>query len=523
VTLTSSAGTIYLWSNGATTPSINITAAGNYTVQVTNASGCQSALSAATVVTVNALPATPTITANGPTTFCDGGNVTLSSSAGSTYLWSNGATTASINITTSGSYTVQVTNANGCQSALSAATVVTVNAIPATPTVTAGGSTTFCDGTSITLTSSAETIYLWSNGATTQSINITSSGSYSVQVSTASGCQSATSVATIVTVNALPVTPIITAESPTTFCDGDVVTLTSSPGMDYLWSNGASTPSVNITTAGNFTVQVSNASGCKSAQSVPTLVTVNALPLTTASNNGPVCAGTVLNLTGGPAGMTSYYWTGPGEFTSLLQNPSVSDSATLDMAGLYTLTVFNSNGCTNSVTQSVIVNETPIAVAGPDQDLKFIFETQMNAELSASETGEWSLIYGSGNISDIHSPTTSVNELSIGDNKFLWKVLNGNCEDTAEVKITVYDVFVPSVITPNGDGKNDNFKISEFSGKVELIIFNRWGNEEYRSDNYLNDWDGRNNKGAELPNDTYFYILKFENGRVLKGSVFIKR
>jgi gliding motility-associated-like protein len=523
VTLTSSAGTIYLWSNGATTPSINITAAGNYTVQVTNASGCQSALSAATVVTVNALPATPTITANGPTTFCDGGNVTLSSSAGSTYLWSNGLTTASINITTSGSYTVQVTNANGCQSALSAATVVTVNAIPATPTVTAGGSTTFCDGTSITLTSSAETIYLWSNGATTQSINITSSGSYSVQVSTASGCQSATSVATIVTVNALPVTPIITAESPTTFCDGDVVTLTSSPGMDYLWSNGASTPSVNITTAGNFTVQVSNASGCKSAQSVPTLVTVNALPLTTASNNGPVCAGTVLNLTGGPAGMTSYYWTGPGEFTSLLQNPSVSDSATLDMAGLYTLTVFNSNGCTNSVTQSVIVNETPIAVAGPDQDLKFIFETQMNAELSASETGEWSLIYGSGNISDIHSPTTSVNELSIGDNKFLWKVLNGNCEDTAEVKITVYDVFVPSVITPNGDGKNDNFKISEFSGKVELIIFNRWGNEEYRSDNYLNDWDGRNNKGAELPNDTYFYILKFENGRVLKGSVFIKR
>jgi hypothetical protein len=236
----------------------------------------------------------------------------------------------------------------------------------------------------VTLTSSAETIYLWSNGATTQSINITSSGSYSVKESTASGCQSATSVATIVTVNALPVTPIITAESPTTFCDSDVVTLTSSPGMDYLWSNGATTPSVNITTAGNYTVMVSNASGCKSAQSVPTVVTVNALPLTTASNNGPVCAGTALNLTGGPAGMTSYYWTGPYEFTSLLQNPSVSDSATLDMAGLYTLTVFNASGCTNSVTQSIIVNETPIAVAGPNQDLKFNFETQMNAELSVS-------------------------------------------------------------------------------------------------------------------------------------------
>jgi gliding motility-associated-like protein len=523
VTLTSSAGTSYLWSNGASTPDINVTTAGNYAVQVTNASGCQSLLSTATVVTVNALPATPTITDNGSTTFCDGGSVTLSSSAGSTYLWSNGATTASINITSSGSYAVQVTNAGGCQSVLSTATVVTVNALPATPTITPDGATTFCDGTSINLTSSSGTVYLWSNGATTQSINITSSGSYAVQVGNASGCQSATSVATIVTVNALPTTPAITAESPTTFCNGGGVTLTSSPGTDYLWSNGATTQSVNITTTGSYTVQVYNASGCQSATSVATVVTVNALPLITASNNGPVCAGSTLDLTGGPAGMTLYYWTGPDNFTSLLQNPSVSDSATLDMAGHYTLTVANANGCTNTATQSIIVNETPIADAGPDQDLKFDFETQMNAVLSASETGEWSLTSGSGHISDIHSPTTGVTELSPGENKFLWKVVNGNCENTAEVKITVHDLFVPSVITPNGDGKNDYFKISEFTGIVDLIILNRWGNEEYTKANYLNDWNGRNNKGAELPGDTYFYILKFENGRIKKGSVLIKR
>jgi gliding motility-associated-like protein len=247
------------------------------------------------------------------------------------------------------------------------------------------------------------------------------------------------------------------------------------------------------------------------------------LPLTTASNNGPVCIGSALSLTGSPADMTVYYWTGPGEFTSLLQNPSVSDSATLDMAGIYTLMVTNTNGCTNTATQNIVVNATPIANAGPDQELKFTFEAQMTAELSASETGEWSLISGSGHFSDIHSPTTRITELSIGENKFLWKVLNSKCEDTAEVKITVYDVFVPSVITPNGDGKNDNFKIGEYSGKIELIIINRWGNEEYSNGNYLNDWEGRNNKGAELPYDTYFYILKFENGRIKKGSVLIKR
>ena len=320
-----------------------------------------------------------------------------------------------------------------------------------------------------------------------------------------------------------PGIPTITAEGPTTFCEGDTVTLTSSAGNSYLWSSGETSPSITVSTAGSYTVKVTNENGCLSAASGSVAIVVNTLPVVSTGNNGPVCAGSALSLTGGPAGMMVYYWSGPGEFSSLLQNPLVTDSATLDMAGTYTLIVANTNGCTNTATQNIVVNAAPIAVAGPDQELKFTFETQMNAELSASETGEWSLISGSGHISDIHSPTTRVTELSIGENKFLWKVLNGNCEDTAEVKITVYDVFVPSVITPNGDGKNDYFKISEFSGKVELIIFNRWGNEEYRSGNYLNDWNGRNNKGAELPNDTYFYILKFENGKIIKGSVLIKR
>ena len=523
VTLTSSAGTSYLWSNGATTQSIDVTTAGSYTAKITNASGCLSVASAATVVIVSALPVTPTIITDGPVNFCDGGSVNLTSSAGISYLWSNGATTQSINISLSGSYTVIVTNGSGCQSAASAITNVTVNALPPTPTILATGPTTFCDGGSVTLTSSAGTSYLWSNGATTQSINVTKAGSYTIQVINASGCQSAYSVATIVTVNELPEIPTIKSYGPTIFCEGKTVTLASSTGTSYLWSNGATLPSITVSAPGDYTVKVTNVSGCLSASSGSATIVVNTLPVVTAGNKGSVCAGSTLRLTGGPAGMPVYLWTGPGEFTSSLQNPSVSDSATLDMAGTYTLVVTNDNGCTNTAAQNIVVNATPIAVAGPDQELKFSFETQMNAELSASETGEWSLISGSGHISDIHSPTTSINKLSIGENKFLWKVLIGNCQDTAKVKITVDDQIVPSVITPNGDGINDYFKISEFDGKVELIIFNRWGNEEFTDTNYLNDWNGLNNKGQELPNDTYFYIMKFDNGNVLKGSVLIKR
>ena len=89
-------------------------------------------------------------------------------------------------------------------------------------------------------------------------------------------------------------------------------------------------------------------------------------------------------------------------------------------------------------------------------------------------------------------------------------------------ELTLFKVY-PRIITPNGDGLNDYFKIAENIGNVELIIINRWGNEEYRNRNYLNDWEGQNNKGEKLPNDTYFYILIFENDTVKKGSVLIKK
>ena len=132
-------------------------------VKVINASGCQSAASVATVVTVNALPVTPTITASGPTTFCTGGRVTLRSVPATTYSWSNGATTRNINVSSPGSYTVQVTDANGCQSAVSLPAVVNVNALPV---VNVAADTTIPNGTSTTIhatvTGTSPFTYSWS-------------------------------------------------------------------------------------------------------------------------------------------------------------------------------------------------------------------------------------------------------------------------------------------------------------------------------------------------------------------------
>ncbi len=335
VFLTASTDGTYLWSNGATTKSINASSSGNYTVTVTCANGC-SATSPAIAVTVNQVAAT--ISASGSTSLCQGGKVTLTASEGSSYLWSNGATTRSIEVSTAGNYTVRVTNANGC-SATSPATAVTVNSLP-TAAITATGATTFCQGGKVTLTASEGSSYLWSNGATTRSIEVSTAGNYTVRVTNANGC-SATSPATAVTVNSLP-TAAITASGLTTFCQGGKVTLTASEGSSYLWSTGATTRSIEVSTAGNYTVTVTNANGC-SATSTATAVTVSAFPVATITAAGPTTitqtGNVVLNANTGTG--FSYQWYKGG----LAINAATNSTYTATTSGSYTVKVTNATGC----------------------------------------------------------------------------------------------------------------------------------------------------------------------------------
>ena len=503
VTLSAPTSTSYLWSNGATTQSITVTTAGSYTVQVGNASGCLSASSTATTVTVNALPAVPTITAGGPTTFCSGGSVTLSAPASTSYLWSNGATTQTITVTTTGSYTVTVSNAAGC-TRTSAPTSVTVNPAPATPTITAGGPTTFCTPGSVTLTSSSATGNTWSNGATTQSITVSASGSYTVTV-TSAGCSStstatvvtatatpatptitaggpttfcngntvtltssatsgntwstgattqsitvstagtytvtvgaagcsATSTGTTVTVNALPTTPTITAGGPTTFCAGGSVTLSAPTSTSYLWSNGATTQSITVTTAGSYTVQVGNASGCLSASSTATTVTVNALPaVPTITAGGPTtfCSGGSVMLSAPAA--TSYLWS----------NGATSQTITVNTAGNYTVQVTNASGCTSasSAVQSVVVNSNP---AQP------VITANGSTSLCNGSTVDLSSSYTTGNNWSTGSTAQSITVSTAGSYTVTVTDVNGCTATSAPVTVTSGGVGAAPAITVNG-------------------------------------------------------------------------
>ena len=271
-------------SRAITLAALTTTQGGVYTASYTDGNTCKA--SATFTLAVNALP-TAAITTTTATTFCTGGSVVLTSSAGSSYLWKNGtatiigATVQNYTASTAGSYTVEVTNAGGCK-ATSTATIVGVNALP-TVAITTNTPTTFCTGGSVVLTASAGSSYVWKNGTTTitgstaQNYTASTAGSYTVEVTNAGGCK-ATSTATTVTVNALP-TAVIIASGSTTIVSGGSVVLTASTGSSYIWKRGSTqvgtSQSYTAATAGSYTVEVTNANNCKATSSAMT-VTVNA-------------------------------------------------------------------------------------------------------------------------------------------------------------------------------------------------------------------------------------------------------
>lgn len=244
------------------TPTPSTTAAGTYVYYVAqqNADGYEGPRTMVTV-TVNALPAVPTINAIGATSFCTGGSVVLTSSAASGNVWSTNATTNAITVTTSGSYTVTVTDANSCSNT-SAATVVNVSNSPA-PTINASA-TQACSGDEVTLTASTADTYNWSNGATTQSITVTSSGSFTVTTTNTDACNGVgTSAATNVT---FTTSPTATAGFST---NGNVVTFTntSQNATSYSWDFGdftnssAATPVHAFAVNGTYTVVLTALNG----------------------------------------------------------------------------------------------------------------------------------------------------------------------------------------------------------------------------------------------------------------------
>jgi hypothetical protein len=358
VQLTASGGATYLWSTASTNPSIWVRAGGLYSVVVSN--GICSATTAQQV-SPRALP-TASVSAIGPLTFCRGQNVTFNANtgAGLSYQWQRngisvlGSTSSTFVADTTGNYQVIVRGSNGC-TASSSAMAVTSNPNP-TARLTPSTPIAFCQGDSARMSISGGATYLWSNNRTDTAFWVKTGGAYAVTVTDANGCTAY--AANTVTVNALPMATI-TAGGVTSVCPDDVVSLNAPVGTGYMYQwrrngNAIGTNRVfNATTAGAYTVNVTDANGCK-ANSDTTRVTIYSRPNVSFSNTIQSGTGSVVNFTNtSSAGTVRWYFGDALNSTSTQANPTFWYKSN----GTYSvrLVVTNANGCSDSTAASVLI------------------------------------------------------------------------------------------------------------------------------------------------------------------------
>ncbi|MBL0340934.1 MAG: hypothetical protein IPP71_08405, partial [Bacteroidetes bacterium] len=351
----------YLWNTGATTQTIAVNTAGTFTVTVTDGNSCIGT-SASVSTTVNPLP-TPSI--SGTLAFCAGGSTTLDAGAYSSYLWNTGATTQTISVNTAGTFTVTVTDGNGCEGSASVST--TVNPLP-TPSIT--GTLAFCAGGSTTLDAGVYSSYLWNTGATTQTIAVNTAGTFTVTVTDGNSCTGSASVST--TVNPLP-TPSITGTLA--FCAGGSTTLDAGVYSSYLWNTGATTQTISVNTAGTFTVTVTDGNGC-TGTSASVSTTVNPLPTPSISGTLTFCPSGSTTLDAGA--YSGYFWNTGATTQTILVNT----------AGTFSVTVVDGNGCSGT-SASVSTSITPAPTAVISGDANICTGNSTNLTINSTGTAPW--------------------------------------------------------------------------------------------------------------------------------------
>ncbi|HTB07629.1 MAG TPA: PKD domain-containing protein [Bacteroidia bacterium] len=350
-TITAGGGTpgyTYLWNGGQTTSSISPVSAGTYTVTVKDANGCTITANVTVPNTVSTLTATTTPT----NPLCNGGtgSATVTGPGGGTapytYVWSNAQTGTTATALTIGTYTVTITDANGC----TGTETVTITQ-PTAITTTTSSTPTNCSANTGTASVTASNgtpgyTYLWSNGLTSSNISNLSAGSYTVTVTDANSC---TTTATVVVASSgATITPTLT--STNVLCNGGntgTATVTGVTGgttpYTYSWSSGQITTNITGLTAGTYTITVTDANGCTGTASVtvsqPTVVTASA------SNTAALCNGgngtATVTAGGGTPGYTYSWSSGP------------TTSTMTASAGTYTATVTDANGCTVTATTTI--------------------------------------------------------------------------------------------------------------------------------------------------------------------------
>ncbi|MEO0582462.1 MAG: RHS repeat-associated core domain-containing protein [Bacteroidota bacterium] len=506
VSLSGPAGFAYLWSSGDTTQTITVDTIGSFTLTVIDSNGCESSLSSAVSTTVNPLPVQPIISASGPLQFCEGGTVQLSGPTNFAYQWNSGSNTQTITVDSSGSFHLVVIDTNSCASPASLPINVQVDTLPVQPIIDVPNNGIICSGDTLTLSGpTGLTSYLWSNGATTPSIQVDTVGNFSLIVFDSNNCESPVSDTIHTTIRPLPLAPSISINGPSELCTGDSVMISTTALGTYLWNTGDTTQSIVASQSGQYFLSVGDSLGCVSPTSDSVLVTVNPLPAQPSiiPLDTVICEGEIVELT--VVGEGSVLWSNGDTLSSIL----------VDSTSSWTVTVTDSLGCISTASTVAEVNVRTV----PDQPSIII---QPNDTLFANVAADFYEWYIDGVL--LPDSTQSIEALQSGSYRVI--AFNGPCaSDTSggvDVIVTnITKAFAGGVITIFPNPNSGVFLIDGVLPgitKVKVSIFDQRGR---KIQNYqLRTLDGVFREKIDLrPQPIGTYVVRLE----AKGEEFVQR
>lgn len=537
-TISATGATTYSWDNGAgTSASATVSPTNTTTYTVTGTTnGCT-----ATDQVVVTVGSSLTITTSSDLTICTGSSTTLTASGAVTYSWNNGAGTgASVTVspTTTTTYTVIGTDANGCMGQAQVTVTVAAN-LSLSATAVA-----MCEGGSKTITASGATNYTWSpatflSGNTGATVTFTagSTTTYTISGSDANGCTGTTTVTATVYPN-----PTIDAGNDKVLCFSNNVTLSGTgagTGGNYTWDNGvvngvAFKPQVGTIT---YMVTGTTANNCVGTDQV--IVTVEEAPsVSFTATQDQYCSPVIGVFTNTSPSTGNCLWVFDNGLTVGDCGPVTQ---TFSQPGVYgaKLTITSANGCVTSLYQNpmVIVEANPTASFIPHPVVFEItnpvvtFDNQSNG----ATTYEWD--FGDNGASSTQfEPFYKYPEEVASYVVILIAYSEHGCSDTAQYSVRAEEdllFYVPNAYTPDGDEFNNVFKPIFTSGfdpfDYNLLIFNRWGELVFESNNVAFGWDGIYNATGKMCQDgTYiwkieFKTLKNDERKIVKGHVNLIR
>lgn len=516
----------FQWSNGSTDQDLQNIASDNYSLTVTDAHSCTAALAQA----VRQAP--PILITESHTNALCFGSASASIStvpAGGfgnyQYSWNNGATTKNIYSLPAGLYTITVTDANSCTAEKTIA-VTQPDALLISESHNLPACNGFNDGTiSLTVTGgTANYQYQWSTGGNTSTINGVTIGVYAVTVTDANHCTASLnsivlakpdSVAVALEVNEVACAGANTGSIRTAATGG------SAP-YQYLWSNGSAMENLEQAALGVYAVTVTDANGCSVASSA-FIHEVPALEVSARADSLPCMEAE------GRIEITLFGGTAPYSFT--WSNGSANQNLMQAQPGEYSVTIVDANGCKLD-TMFTIINRNTFQVQATGGGIVNLGETvPLDAVSNGSSLTHYAWIPEEG-----VNCAGCAHTVALPTDYTLYTVIatdtNGcQAQDTVSAEVIEdYSAFTPNAFTPNGDGNNDYF---EFFGNksglkyFSIMIFDRWGEKVYESEDAYFKWNGVY-KGELVPPGVLVYVLKlvFINGhtdKIHKGSITVIR